>query len=161
MKFRSRILFVPSPGLIWTRDRGDGVNFDKRYWLFIAVAMFSATVSSVSTLYLASINEYFLECNSVAAVSFARIGMVPSMVLGILALLPVMVAIPYLFRQNERLALVSALFLGCIAAYTTFDAINNISVILGLQNSYLVAHTVLDTTNNLTGTFLGTGESLC
>ncbi len=137
------------------------MNFDKRYWIFIGAAMFSATVASASTLYLASISKHFMECNSVAAVWFAKIGMVPSMVLGILALLPVMVAIPYILRQNEKLGLFSALFLGCIVTYTTFDAVNNISAIMGYQEAYLIAHSILDTTNNVTGTALGTGASFC
>ena len=83
------------------------------------------------------------------------------MVLGILALLPVMVAIPYIFRQNEKLGLMSALFLGCIVAYTAFDAVNDVAAIMGYENAYLIAHAVLDTTNNVTGNVLGTGESLC
>ena len=137
------------------------MNFDKRYWIFIAAAMVSATVASICTVYMASVHMRFMECNSVAAAWFARIGMVPAMVLGILALLPVMVAIPYIFRQNEKLGLMSALFLGCIVAYTAFDAVNDVSAVLGYRNAYLIAHAVLDTTNNVTGNVLGTGESLC
>ena len=137
------------------------MKFDKRYWLFIAAAMVSATVASLCTLYLASVHEHFVECNSLAAASFARIGMVPSMVLGILSLLPLMVAIPYIFRQNERPGLLSVLVLGCIVAYTAFDALNDLSVIMGYQHAYLIAHTVLDTTNNITGNVAGTGPSLC
>jgi hypothetical protein len=102
-----------------------------------------------------------MECNSLAAASFARIGMVPSMVLGILSLLPLMVAIPYLFRQNEKPGLLSVLVLGCIVAYTAFDALNDLSVIMGYQHTYLLAHAVLDTTNNVTGSVAGTGPSLC
>lgn len=87
--------------------------------------------------------------------------MVPSMVLGILALLFLMVAIPFIFRQNERPGLLSVLVLGCIVAYTAFDAVNDVSAIMGYQNTYLIAHTLLDTTNNVTGTIIGTGGSLC
>jgi hypothetical protein len=137
------------------------VNFDKRYWIFISAAMFFASVSSASTLYLASVQECFMECNSVTAACFAGIGMVPCMVLGIAALLPLMVAIPYIFRQNERPGLLSVLVLGCIVAYAAFDAVNNVSAIMGYHNAYFVAHTVLDTTNNVTGNIVGTGDSLC
>jgi glucan phosphoethanolaminetransferase (alkaline phosphatase superfamily) len=137
------------------------VKFDKRYWVFIAAAMGSATIASLCTLYLASVREHFMECNSLAAAAFARIGMVPSMVLGILALLPLMVAIPYIFRQNERPGLLSVVVLGCIVAYTAFDALNDLSIILGYQHAYLIAHAVLDTTNNVTGNVAGTGPSLC
>lgn len=137
------------------------VKFDKRYWIFIAAAMFFATVASACTLYMASVQEHFMECNSVAAAWFARIGMVPSMVLGILALVPLMVSIPYIFRQNEKTGLLSVLVLGCIVAYTALDAVNDISAIMGYQHAYLLAHAVLDTTNNVTGTVAGTGESLC
>jgi hypothetical protein len=137
------------------------VKFDKRYWIFIAAAMFSATVASTCTLYLSTVQEHFIECNSVAAACFDRIGMVPSMVLGILALLPLMVAIPYIFRQNERPGLLSVLILGCIVTYTTFDALNNVSAIIGYHNAYLITHAVLDTTNNITGNVAGTGASLC
>jgi glucan phosphoethanolaminetransferase (alkaline phosphatase superfamily) len=137
------------------------VKFDKRYWVFIAAAMGSAAIASLCTLYLASMHEHFMECNSLAAAAFARIGMVPSMVLGILALLPLMVAIPYIFRQNERPGLLSVVVLGCIVAYTAFDALNDLSIILGYQHAYLIAHAVLDTTNNVTGNVAGTGPSLC
>jgi hypothetical protein len=137
------------------------VKFDKRYWIFIAAAMFFATVASISTLYLASVQEHFMECNSMAATCFVRIGMVPCMILGILALLPLMVAIPYIFRQNEKPGLLSVLVLGCIVAYTAFDALNNVSAIMGYNQTYLVAHAVLDTTNNVTGNIVGTGDSLC
>ena len=137
------------------------VKFDKRYWIFIVAAMFSATVASACTFYLSMVQEHFMECNSVAAACFDRIGMVPSMVLGILALLPLMVAIPYIFRQNESPGLLSVLILGCIVAYTAFDAVNNVAAILGYHQVYLVAHAVLDTTNNVSGNIVGTGDSLC
>ena len=123
--------------------------------------MFFASIASASTLYLASVQEPFMECNSVTAACFARIGMLPCMLLGILALLPLMVAIPYIFRQNESPGLLSVLFLGSIVAYTLFDALNNISAIMGYHHLYLIAHAVLDTTNNVTGNVVGTGESLC
>jgi hypothetical protein len=137
------------------------VKFDTRYWIFIAAAMFFATVASASTLYLASVQENFKECNSVSAACFDCIGMVPCTVLGILALLPLMVAIPCIFRQNERPGLLSVLVLGCIVAYTALDAVNNVSAIMGYHHLYLFVHTVLDTTNNVTGNVVGTGDSLC
>jgi hypothetical protein len=137
------------------------VKFDKRYWIFIAAAMFFATVASASTLYLASVQKNFMECNSVTAACFDCIGMVPCMLLGILALLPLMVAIPCIFRQNERPGLLSVLVLGCIVAYTALDAVNNVSAIMGYHHLYFFAHTILDTTNNVTGNIVGTGESHC
>ncbi len=137
------------------------MKFDKRYWIFIAAAMFFATIASASTLYMASVQVHFMECNSVAAACFVQIGIVPCMVLGILALLAVMVAIPCLFGQNEKPGLLSVLVLGCIVLYTALDAVNNVSAIMGYHNAYLVAHAVLDTTNNVTGNIAGTGDSLC
>ena len=137
------------------------MKFDRRYWILIGAAVFFATVSSASTVYLASVQEGFMECNSVAAACFIRIGMVPCMVLGILSLIPVMVVIPYLLRQNEQPGFLSILILSCFVVYTAFDAANNISAILGFQQSYQIAHSVLSTTNNATGTVIGTGESLC
>jgi hypothetical protein len=137
------------------------VKFDWRYWIFIAAAMFFASIASACTLYLASVQEHFLECNSVTAACFAKMGMVPCMLLGILALLPLMVAIPFVFRQNESPGLLSVLVLGCIVAYTALDAANNVSAILGYHHLYLFAHAVLDTTNNVTGSIVGTGDSLC
>jgi hypothetical protein len=137
------------------------VKFDKRYWIFIAAAMFFASVASASTLYLASVQEHFMECNSISAACFAGTGMVPCMMLGVLALLPLMVAIPYIFRQNEKPGLLSVLVLGCIVAYTFLDAANNVSAIMGYHHIYLVAHAALDTANNVTGNVVGTGDSLC
>jgi len=137
------------------------VNFDKRYWILIAAAMFFSSVASATTLYLASVQEHFTECNSVSAVCFNLFGMVPCMFFGILSLLPVMMAIPYIFRQNEKLGSIPVLLMGCIVAYTAFDAANNISAIMGFHHIYLFAHTVMDTTNNVTGTVIGTGESHC
>jgi hypothetical protein len=137
------------------------VKFDRRYWVFIGAAMFFATVASASTLYLATVQERFMECNSVSAACFGLFGMVPCMVLGVLALLPVMVAIPYLFRENERPGFLSVLVLGCIVAYTALDAANNLAAILGYHHLYLFAHSALSTTNNATGTIIGTGESHC
>jgi hypothetical protein len=123
--------------------------------------MFFASVASISTLYMASVQEHFMECNSVSAACFIRLGMVPCMILGVLALLPLMVAIPYIFRQNEHPGLLSVLVLGFIVAYTAFDAVNNVAAIMGYHQAYLVAHAVLDTTNNVTGNIVGTGDSLC
>jgi hypothetical protein len=137
------------------------VKFDKRYWVFIAAAMFFASVAAACTLYMASVNEHFMECNSVAATWFALFGMVPGMVLGVLLLLPLMVAIPYIFRQNERPGFLSVLALSIIVAYTAFDAVNDVSAIMGFYDTYLIAHVVLTTTNNATGNIKGTGSSLC
>jgi hypothetical protein len=137
------------------------VRFDKRYWILIAAAMFFATVASATTLYLASVQDHFMECNSVSAACFFRFGMFPCMLLGILALLPLMVAIPYLFRQNENPGLLSVLVLGIIVAYTAFDAVNNVAAIMGYDEVYLAAHSVLATTNNVTGNIAGTGDSHC
>lgn len=137
------------------------VNFDKRYWILIAAAMFFSSVASASTLYLATVQEHFLECNSVSAACFEMFGMVPCMFFGIFSLLPVMMAIPYIFRQNEKPGILSVLLMGCIVAYTALDAVNNISAILGYHHFYLFAHTVMDTANNVTGTVIGTGESHC
>jgi hypothetical protein len=137
------------------------VEFARPYWIFIGAAMACATISSACTLYLAAVSPYFMECNPVAKAAFDAIGMVPSMVLGILVLLPLMVAIPYIFRQNEKPGLASMFVMGCIVAYTGFDAVNNISAILDFQQSYLVAHSVLSSVNNATGRAVGTGPSLC
>jgi hypothetical protein len=137
------------------------MKFDRRYWVFIGTAVSCATAASLSTLYLASVQEPFRECNSVAAACFAAIGMVPCMVAGILLLIPVMVAVPYILGQNENPGLLSYLILGCITAYTALDAANNLSAILGYHHIYLFAHTVIDTANNVSGNVVGTGESLC
>ena len=137
------------------------MNFHRRYWIFIGAAVFFAAVASASTLYLASVRQPFRECNSVAAACFAAIGMIPCMILGILFLIPLMGAIPFILGQNERPGLLSHLVLGCIVAYTALDAVNNISAILGYHTIYLFAHTVLDTANNVSGNVAGTGESLC
>jgi multisubunit Na+/H+ antiporter MnhB subunit len=138
-----------------------GVKFDRRYWVFIGAAVFFATVSSGSTLYLASVRKHFLECNSVSAECFMTIGMVPCMVLGILAMVAVMVAIPYIFRQNEKLGVISMILMGLIVLYTALDAVNNISAIMGYYEAYQAAHGILSSTNNVTGNIVGTGESYC
>jgi hypothetical protein len=137
------------------------VKFDKRYWIFIAAAMVFASIASLCTFTLSKTTLNFMECNTLAAACFARIGMAPAMVLGILALLPLMIAIPYIFRQNEKPGLMSVLVLGCIVAYTAFDAVNDISIIMGYQHAYLIAHAILDATNNATGSLAGTGASVC
>jgi len=123
--------------------------------------MASATVAAICTLYLSSVETNFMECNSVAATCFALIGMVPTMILGILLLMPLMVAIPYIFKQNEKPGLLSVLILGLIVAYTAFDALNDVSAIMGYHTMYLIAHALVDTTNNVTGTVIGTGASRC
>ena len=123
--------------------------------------MIFATVASASTLYLSLVNKNFRECNSVSAACFTGLGMVPCMILGILSLLPVMVAIPYIFRQNEKPGPASVILMGIIVAYTAFDAVNNISAIMGYYDMYHAAHAILSTTNNATGNIAGTGESLC
>jgi multisubunit Na+/H+ antiporter MnhB subunit len=137
------------------------VKFDRRYWIFIGSAVFFATVSSVSTLYLASVRKHFLECNSVSAECFMTIGMVPCMVLGILTMIVVMVAIPYIFRQNENLGVISMILMGLIVLYTALDAVNNISAIMGYYEAYQATHGILSSTNNVTGNIVGTGESHC
>lgn len=137
------------------------MNFDKRYWILIGAAVIFASIASACTLYLASVSGRFMECNSLAAACFGMIGMVPCMVLGVLALIPMMVAIPYIFHQNETPGLLSVLLMSGIVAYTAFDAVNDVAAIMGYHQMYLVAHAVLDTTNNVTGTIIGTGESHC
>lgn len=141
--------------------RREQMNFDRRYWILIGAAVIFASTASVTTLYLAATSPQFLECNPVAAACFLRIGMIPCMLLGILALPPLMVAIPYLLRQNEQCGALSVLILLCIVLYTALDAINNLSAILGFHQTYLAAHAVLSTTNNATGSVVGTGDSLC
>jgi hypothetical protein len=137
------------------------VNFDKRYWVFIGSAVFFSTVASASTYYLSSVEEHFMECNSISAALFDTIGMVPTMVLGILLLIPVMAAIPYIFGQNEKAGLLSMVLMGIIVLYTALDAVNNISAIMGFYETYHAAHGILSSTNNVTGNIAGTGESLC
>ena len=137
------------------------VELHRYYWVFIGAAIFFSTIASASTLYMASVQSDFMECNSVSAACFARFGMVPCMLLGILALVPMMIAIPFVLRQNKNPGLLSELVLGCIVAYTAFDAVNNVAAILGYHQLYLVAHAVLDTTNNVSGNIVGTGDSLC
>ena len=137
------------------------MNFDRRYWVFIGSAVFFSTVSSSTTVYLASIQKHFIECNSVSAACFWTIGMVPCMVLGILVLIAVMVAIPYVFRQNENLGVISMILMGLIILYTALDAVNNISAIMGYYETYQAAHGILSSTNNVTGKIVGTGESHC
>jgi hypothetical protein len=137
------------------------VKLDRRYGIFISLAVLFAGVSSASTLYLASTEEHFMECNSISAVLFAAIGMVPSMVLGILGLIGIMIAIPYLFRQNEKAGLLSMIILGLIVLYTALDAVNNVSVILRFQETYQVSHRILSSVNNITGQLAGTGNSRC
>jgi hypothetical protein len=137
------------------------VKLHRRYWVFIAAAIFFSTIASASTLYMASVQPHFRECNSVTAACFACIGMVPCMLSGIIALIPLMAAIPSLLRQNENPNLLSELVLGCIVAYTAFDAVNNVAAIMGYHQIYLITHAVLDTTNNVSGNIVGTGDSLC
>src|SRR5512138_961693 len=124
------------------------MGFDRRYWVFIGAAMGCASVSSATTLWLALVQENFRECNSVTAACFAGFGMVPCMVFGIIALLPVMMAIPHLLGQDEEAGLLSMFLLGCIVAYTALDAINNISAIMHYQQTYLLAHAALSSANN-------------
>jgi hypothetical protein len=152
---------LPAPEDIYLLPPTLGVNFDKRYWVFIGSAVFFSTVASASTCYLASVEEHFMECNSISASLFDIIGMVPTMVLGILLLIPVMVAIPYLFHQNANMGHISMIIMGIIVLYTAFDAMNNVSAIMGFYETYHAAHRVLSSTNNVTGTIVGTGESLC
>ena len=136
------------------------MKFDKRYWIFIAAAMISATIASACTFWLMTV-VHSRECNSVAVACFARFGMAPTMILGVLSLLPLMVAVPYILRENERPGFLSMLILGCIVVYTAFDALNDVSAIMGYQHAYLLAHALLDTTNNVTGSIVGTGASAC
>lgn len=137
------------------------MKFDNRYWLLIGAAMIFATIASASTLYMAAINPAFRECNSVSATCFAFFGMIPCMASGILALLPVMVAIPYIFRENEKPGPASVMLMACFVLYTGFDAVNNISALMGFYQGYHLAHAALSTTNNITGNLLGTGASHC
>ena len=137
------------------------MNFDKRYWIFIGAAMFFTTVASAITLYMASIEKHFIECDSTSAACFLHFGMIPCMTLGILILPPVMIAIPYILRQNESAGLLSMVLLGAIVVYTAFDAVNNVAAIMGYQQTYMVAHSFLENANNLTGAIVGTGDSLC
>lgn len=102
-----------------------------------------------------------MECNSISAAFFDMIGMVPTMVLGILLLIPVMAAIPYIFGQNEKAGLISMVLMGIIVLYTALDAVNNVSAIMGFYETYNAAHGILSSTNNVTGNIVGTGESLC
>jgi hypothetical protein len=149
-----RIYYIPCTVL-------PDVKFDRRYWIFIGSAVFFSLVSSASTLYLASREAHFMECNSISAAFFAAIGIIPSMVLGNLVLIGIMIAIPYLFRQNEKVGHLSIFIMGLIVLYTALDAVNDVSVIVGFSKTYWVTHRILSSTNNVTGKLVGTGESLC
>jgi hypothetical protein len=122
--------------------------------------MVFASAASASSLYLVSVQEHFMECISVAAACFDKVGMIPCMIMGIPALFPVMGAVPYLIRQNESPGFLSVLVPGCIAACTAFDAANIISAVMEYHGLYLFAPTVLDTPNKVTGNIAGTRESL-
>jgi hypothetical protein len=50
------------------------MNFDRSYWILIAAALSCATIASACTLYLASVQEHFMECNSTSAACFAVLG---------------------------------------------------------------------------------------
>ena len=151
---RLQITYIP-PAVL------NDVKFDRRYWVFIGSAVFFSTLSSATTVYLASVRNHFIECNSVSAACFWTIGMIPCMVLGILLLIPVMVAIPYIFRQNEKLGVISMILMGVIVLYTALDAVNNISAIMGYYETYQAAHGILSSANNATGELIGTGKSNC
>lgn len=136
------------------------MNFDKRYWIFIIAAMIFASIASFITAYAIFITKSATECNSIAFWWFNTIGMIPSMIIGIL-LLP-MIAIPYVFKQNARMEPLSMLIMGCIVVYTFLDALNNITMLLGYYNIYYMAiHPIMIVINDITGTVAGTGTSIC
>ena len=138
------------------------MNFDKRYWIFIIAAMSFASISSFLTVYVILLTKSGTECSSIATWWFNMIGMIPSMVIGIFLLLPVMVAIPYIFKQNEKLGNLSMLFMGCIVLYTFLDALNNLTLLFEYHNVYyLMVHSVMIIINDITGTIAGTGTSIC
>jgi hypothetical protein len=140
----------------------NGMGFDKRYWIFIISAMIFATIASVTTIYLTWLwGKYNMECDSVAVFCFNTFGMIPSMMLGVSALLPVMYYIPFLFKRNERLSVVPSLILMVFVIYTFLDAVNNTAIIFDQYHIYLFAHSTITQANNITGTIVGTGPSLC
>lgn len=69
--------------------------------------------------------------------------------------------IPCIFCENERPDLLPVIMLALIIIHTAFDAVNNVAVIRGYDLAYNVAHVVLSTTNIVSGTFVGTGDSIC
>jgi hypothetical protein len=138
------------------------LNFDKRYWIFIGAAILFASIASFITVYAILITKSATECNSIAVWWFNIIGMIPSMVLGLVLLVPFMITIPYVFKQNARMEPLSMLIMGCIVLYTFLDALNNITLLLGYHNIYYMAvHPIVITLNDITGTIVGTGASIC
>jgi hypothetical protein len=71
-----------------------------------------------------------------------------------------MVAMPCILRQNEKPGLLSVLMPGCIVAYMNYDAVNNVSAIMG---SPLIPGSPSRPRYHQygTGNIVGTGDSLC
>ena len=106
------------------------MQFDKRYWWLIGVAMVAHFIAFGCTVYTLE-TKLGVEADPIAVDMFTGFGYVGALILSSALILGGMISIPYLLRQNEKigwLALVPELG---IVALLVVDAANDVFIVTG------------------------------
>jgi len=107
------------------------VKFDKTYWLFIGAAMLGHGVSMAFTWYGLTSSEMTIEANPIASFMFDGLGYIGAFAISTIVLLTVMIIIPYLIRENEKIGLIAAIPELFIVLLVNIDALNDIFMLTG------------------------------
>ena len=118
------------------------MTFDKKYLCFIIPAIIFSSIASVTTLFMLSIGKC-REYNPYALVAFNTIGMIPTMICGIIGLVAIMVVIPYILKQNQKIGITSSCILFSFVVFVFLDALNDVSLLFHIQPTYTVSHAIL------------------
>jgi hypothetical protein len=111
------------------------MSFDRRYWIFIACALIVHTVAILCTYYAIEIQGSF-ECNPIMADAFSSWGYVITSLFSLAVIVLVMLFVPYLLRENNKLGLLSGIILGIFTFALFFDAFHDLLVISGSDLAY-------------------------
>lgn len=115
-------------------------GFDKIYWLFIYAAVIFHVVAGVLTAHALSTNTG-KECINLSSTAFSLVGIYWWIILTSLFLISIMIFIPYLMEENERIGIWATTFLLIIVLAMAFDAVNDIAGTVGIYwlNDLMVA----------------------
>jgi hypothetical protein len=104
------------------------MKFDKKYWILIAWAVIAHGIALALTWYYFKYVEE-CECNNIMATIFAKYGVIMPGILSLIVITLIMIAIPYLYKENEKFAKQSAILLLILCIGFSIDAASNILVV--------------------------------
>ena len=118
------------------------MTFDKKYLCFIIPAIIFSSIASATTLFMLSIGKC-RECNPYVNMLSDIIGITPTMICGITGLVVIMIAVPYILKQNQKVGFLSSCVLFSLVGFVFLDALNDVSLLFHIQPTYTISHAIL------------------